>query len=470
MRKLNRLTMTLALLIMAATGAWAQSTLNVVEIEVPANWETDENPVTAGDLTGFKAASNLDDAKAWGASTDGFVVLFYAFNGDDASYIFFNNGKFNYETTTPFKKDLVFSNSKSGVKYFYTAESTEWSLTPDETGKTWTLDKMPASNIELQVEYYTESNLFLSKDALADKASIAVTAGELGVQFGEDGKSANTVTEGTAMTVTYNGTKKVIGMKAVKKGAPKPETMEFVEFTSGTKKVKFANMNLGATSVADGTTSYGDFYAWGATEPFGIVDYTTVPRKVTATEGHDGGYTEANGPYYSGGTYSKYNSTDNRITLEAADDAVTAKMGEGYRMPTSEDFQTLYAACGGTGDKIIDKLPTIEDGAEYNKGIYWVSASAAEPVKAGNDTYKTIGTLFVQDADHHIFFPAAGKVDGLESYDVETRGSYWASSRFTKWNSFDSGYYMSLGNDLVIPAVDALRYYGMSIRPVQVTE
>ena len=33
------------------------------------------------------------------------------------------------------------------------AEPTEWSLTPDETGKTWTLAKMPASNVELQVEY-----------------------------------------------------------------------------------------------------------------------------------------------------------------------------------------------------------------------------------------------------------------------------------------------------------------------------
>ena len=41
-------------------------------------------------------------------------------------------------------------------------------------------------------------------------------AGELGVQFGEDGKSANTVTEGTAMTVKYNGTKKILGMKVAK--------------------------------------------------------------------------------------------------------------------------------------------------------------------------------------------------------------------------------------------------------------
>jgi|GEM_PF-4713815 len=90
-------------------------------------------------------------------------------------------------------------------------------LKPDETGKKWTLDKMPASNIELQVEYYAESNLFLSKDALADKTNIAVKAGDLGVQFGNDGKSANTITESTPMTVKFNGTKKVLGMKVAKK-------------------------------------------------------------------------------------------------------------------------------------------------------------------------------------------------------------------------------------------------------------
>jgi len=90
-------------------------------------------------------------------------------------------------------------------------------LTEVTKGKQWKIESMPASNIELQVEYFAESNLFLSKDALADEGSIAVKAGDLGVQFGDDGKSANTVTEGTPMTVTYNGTKKVLGMKAAKK-------------------------------------------------------------------------------------------------------------------------------------------------------------------------------------------------------------------------------------------------------------
>ena len=212
--------MTLALLLTAVTGAWAQSTLNVVKLEVPAEWANNYDPLTAADLPGFKA-STLEEAKTWtGAPSTGSAGLIYAFDGDAAYYLAFNNGAAGDVATNVLPKKAVFS-SKSDLKTYYTAEPTEWSLTPDETGKKWTLDKMPASDVELQVEYYAESNLFLSKEALADAANIAVKAGDLGVQFGDDGKSANTVTEGSAMTVTYNGTKKLLGMKVEKKSASK---------------------------------------------------------------------------------------------------------------------------------------------------------------------------------------------------------------------------------------------------------
>ena len=209
--------MTLALLIMAVGGAWAQSSLNVVKIEVPKAWETDGSNLTTADLTGFKA-STLDEAKAWtGAPEEGMAILFYAFDGDVAYYVPFSNGKAGDGAQDKNPKNQIFG-VKSVVKFYYTyAEPTEWELKPDETGKNWILAEMPSSNIELQVEYYPESNLFLSKEALADKASIAVKAGDLGVQFGDDGKSANTVTEGTPMTVTYNGAKKLLGMKVEKK-------------------------------------------------------------------------------------------------------------------------------------------------------------------------------------------------------------------------------------------------------------
>ena len=103
-------------------------------------------------------------------------------------------------------------------------------LTPVEgNANTWTFT-MPAASVELKVGYLATSNLFLSKEALADKASIAVTAGETTVAFDEVGKSKTTVIEGSTVTTKYNGTKKILGMKVAKKGA-KTITIGDVELT-----------------------------------------------------------------------------------------------------------------------------------------------------------------------------------------------------------------------------------------------
>ena len=104
-----------------------------------------------------------------------------------------------------------------GGAWAQSTEPTEWDLTSQD-GKAWTLDKMPASGIELQVEYFAESNIFLGKEALADKANIAVKNGETAVAFNDEGKSTTTVSEGNKVTATYSGTKKVKSVKAVKKG------------------------------------------------------------------------------------------------------------------------------------------------------------------------------------------------------------------------------------------------------------
>ncbi len=104
-----------------------------------------------------------------------------------------------------------------GGAWAQSTEPTEWDLTSQD-GKAWTLAKMPASGIELQVEYYPESNIFLGKEALADKANIAVKNGETAVAFDDEGKSTTTVSEGNTVTATYSGTRKVKSVKAVKKG------------------------------------------------------------------------------------------------------------------------------------------------------------------------------------------------------------------------------------------------------------
>ena len=241
--------MTLALLIMAVSGAWAAdkytitfaangNTKTVENVTLPktfqCSWENadGELDLILKELYGWSWSGNSNqtfcDPNNIPESSDKNKVV--AGNDNGNHYITINNV---FEGTATITGTFVVNNN--GDKPYSLDISivaippTEWDLTSQD-GKTWTLDKMPASNIELQVEYYAESNLFLSKNALADKANIAVTAGELGVQFGDNGKSANTITEGTEMTVKYNGTKKILGFKVEKKAVAEGHALTSAKF------------------------------------------------------------------------------------------------------------------------------------------------------------------------------------------------------------------------------------------------
>ena len=278
MRKFKRLTMTLALLIMAVGGAWADGTVYNTTVAL--------KDLKAGDVLtdGFKLTSEKGQyIYVKGYKKDGGTAEtsdYTQLNADNSTFPGGVTISESGSTYTPYAdgkdanawivndwKDLGSAIMLYLDGYNYTP--TEWSLTPDKTGKTWTLAKMPASDIELQVEYFAESNLFLSKDALADKANIAVTAGETTVEFGDDGKSANTVTEGTPMTVTYNGTKKVLGMK-VEKGGGEPVLLTTItaadnsSFKSGSQTFgDVATVTLtGEWLINDG--SHGGWYCTGS--------------------------------------------------------------------------------------------------------------------------------------------------------------------------------------------------------------
>ena len=168
MRKLNRLTLTLALLLTAVGGAWAQDTYNVT-FKANGNTKTVEN-VTLPKT--FQCSYNNADG-----DLDLILKELYGWTGDSSETICANwstpkssdankvvagkNGNDHYITidnvfegtvtiTGDYIVDLELTQYSLEISI---AEPTEWSLTPDETGKTWTLAKMPASNVELQVEY-----------------------------------------------------------------------------------------------------------------------------------------------------------------------------------------------------------------------------------------------------------------------------------------------------------------------------
>lgn len=98
--------------------------------------------------------------------------------------------------------------------------------------------------------------------------------------------------------------------------------------------------NLGASNPED----VGYFFAWGETEPSepGLVPGGNYPQKSWDN-------------YIFGSGVSKYNSTDNKVTLELVDDAAHAYMGGEWHMPTIEQAYELddYTTRELSGNSVI---------------------------------------------------------------------------------------------------------------------
>ena len=172
--KISRFLTTLVALFAMTTGAWATDA-NTVEWnnETWAGWAENVTTHTVGDITITATGS----AKAYQHDSSGEPLALVA--GANDAITFTSNGK-------PFSSIAIqvgYGNTDiAGWTYNSSTWSYEWSgepttsvtlsgcniladvitftfaagtaLTPDATRKVWTLDKMPAGNVELQVAYF----------------------------------------------------------------------------------------------------------------------------------------------------------------------------------------------------------------------------------------------------------------------------------------------------------------------------
>ena len=201
------------------------------------------------------------------------------------------------------------------------------------------------------------------------------------------------------------------------------------------KKILFATCNVGADSPEE----YGDYFAWGATEPL-YKGYTMDGTSVNVTEWKDGmgdGYALANAPFYSSGTgasaiYTTYTTAGE--VLAAEHDAARANMGGEWRMPTTEEMRALS---GNTTNVWTDNY--------NNTGI-------AGRIFTGKGDY----------ANSSLFLPAAGCIVGTSYGDGGSDGSYWSSTL----NSSTSGRRLYFESDNV-EQLNYNRYIGFSVRAVR---
>ena len=148
--------MTLALLITAVSGAWAQTaSYDIKEFVAPAAWETDEAVFTDADLPEDFMELTEDQAKAWtGAPKTGITVLVRGFNKDQNTVLcmFFNEGSTKGSTTpVKFTKKQIYYNSAT-TKYFYATASSGPEVAWDKTTKAGTFT-MPAYDVEIAPIY-----------------------------------------------------------------------------------------------------------------------------------------------------------------------------------------------------------------------------------------------------------------------------------------------------------------------------
>ena len=199
--------------------------------------------------------------------------------------------------------------------------------------------------------------------------------------------------------------------------------------------VKWANLNVGATSESD----YGDYFAWGETEP-----YYSSQDPLTWKTGKSNGYADDWSSYKFGslGSFIKYSSSDNKMMLDLEDDAAAVNWGSSWRMPTYTELKELCDTKSNTTDYTWD----------------WITVDGHYGWKI---TSKKSGTL-----GNSIFLPAAGQCRGTSLENQGSGGRYWSS---TNAGSNMSKVWSLYFNTACMDS-DSRRYSGFTVRPVQAVE
>ena len=198
--------------------------------------------------------------------------------------------------------------------------------------------------------------------------------------------------------------------------------------------VKWAACNLGAATV----TGYGDYYAWGETEPYyedGYADENPQTHWKTGKTGYD--WASYQWTTDGGSSFTKYTGSD-YDTLQAADDAATAAYGSPYRMPTDAEFQELLNASNCDREWVANYLSTGVNGYLFTGK------------KSGYESQK-------------LFLPAAGYRYYTYLFSVGSNGDYWSSSLST---GYPDGAWSVFFNSVNVYRGSYDRYGGQSVRPV----
>lgn len=219
----------------------------------------------------------------------------------------------------------------------------------------------------------------------------------------------------------------------------------------------WATCNIGATSPE----GYGDWFAWGETEPYYETlnaNYSVATWKTGKTGYNWASYFDTND---GGSTFIKYNNSGTAGTykkLQSEDDAATANWGSAWCIPTQTQLQELANNCYWV----------------WTTGYNGTSVAGMIVYKAKDDTHKgkrkyaSSGDDFTSSysiSDTHIFLPAASTHYPNNPVPVDgTKGRYRSSE--LRSDNVANAYILGFDSNNVNSRTASTRFYGQSVRAV----
>ena len=180
----------------------------------------------------------------------------------------------------------------------------------------------------------------------------------------------------------------------------------------------WATCNVGATAPEE----YGDYFAWGETEPKEVYNWTT--------------YKWCNGSSSTLTKYctkSSYGTVDNKTELDPEDDAANVNWGENWRMPTLDQQTELQTKCTWT----------------------WTTQNGVS------------GRLVTGPNGNTLFLPAAGYRIDSSLYNAGSWGNYWSRTLYNNSPNGAGSVYFHSDN---VYCYYNNRSYGFTVRPVRVSQ
>ena len=226
---------------------------------------------------------------------------------------------------------------------------------------------------------------------------------------------------------------------------PADKQVDMGVFTIGDKnyRVIFATSNLTKNGLAENEYDFGDYFAWGATEPW-CTQYSrtgtgyNVQVSLTAWENTKNAtvYDWATVPFRDGNNWSCNQYINNGDKLAMEHDAARQILKGDWQIPTKEIWDKLFESSKYEWTKTKK--------AEYNG--YQVQSKKSET-----------GTIFL---------PVAGEVHKSSLSSAGTYGFYWSGTANSNSSAYSLYLYLYYTEGSTWISKND-RYYGYSVRPVR---